>query len=161
MDRTNVNTGNDTLELVYQTTMQQKQRNDESQQAEATGQNDPNSPTPQGHCSNNRISDSANTITNHNVMTDMSKNVGKFDGEKGPNIIARMWLQQIENVATIYKWPDAYTYQVAISSLTGAASHWYSGKTNEVIDWLSFKLAFCKTFTSEPSRTDLWERMVS
>ncbi|KAF2898411.1 hypothetical protein ILUMI_07763 [Ignelater luminosus] len=157
--------------------MQQNQQNDESQQTKATGQNHPNSPTPQGPASmntikatlqqnatlinlvqqqqnreQNRISDSENTITNCNV-------VGKFDGEKGPNV-ARMWLQQIENVATQYKWPDAYTYQVAISSLTGAASHCYSGKINEVIDWLSFKLTFCKTFTSEPSRTDLLESMV-
>lgn len=97
-------------------------------------------------------------ITNFNIMPDPSKIIDHFDGEKGP-AAATVWLRQLETSAVLYGWPEPLIYQMACTSLRGAAKFWLNGKSQEINDWREFKAAFQKTFVFSNSKTELWNRM--
>lgn len=86
-------------------------------------------------------------IKNFNVMPDLSKSIERFSGEKGSSE-AKYWLQQLENMAILHSWPDAFTstLQTAKSQLESAAKYWFMARTMEITDWRKFKAAFTKTF---------------
>lgn len=46
-------------------------------------------------------------VTNFNVMSDPSKTVPVFTGEKGP-LEAHQWLHQLEMLALLHKWQDTF-----------------------------------------------------
>lgn len=97
-------------------------------------------------------------VRNYNVMPDLSKTIEIFSAEEEPSK-AKLWLQQLETAATLHNWPDAFIFQTAKSNLIGAARHWYSGRSSEVVDWSSFRMAFIKTFVFTKNKTELWKRM--
>lgn len=44
--------------------------------------------------------------------------IGFFDGEDDP-AAARRWLHQVDTCASLYQWPDSYSFQLAVSNLKG------------------------------------------
>lgn len=92
------------------------------------------------------------------VVTDYSKTIDKFSGEKGP-VAAKQWLDHLETSAKIHRWPDEYTFEVASSNLCGAAHYWLQGKLSELRTWSQFKQAFTSTFTLRLSKTECWQKL--
>jgi hypothetical protein len=58
-----------------------------------------------------------------NISQDWTHSIANFDGRGTPTAAAD-WLQSLESIRLLYKWPDVVTLLSAKQKLTGAANDW-------------------------------------
>lgn len=94
------------------------------------------------------------------IMPDLTKGISNFSGTS-TGTTAVEWIQSLESVARLHRWPESFIIESARTHMTSAAGHWYTrmSKSGQINTWVEFKTAFFKTFGATLSVADLWKRL--
>ena len=96
--------------------------------------------------------------TQYSVMPDLSKNIEDFDAS-GSSATARIWLDSVESMSTLHRWPQDVLLGSARMHLKGAARDWYLTYARNIKNWNDFQRKFKASFIKEKSLTSKWEEM--
>ncbi|KAL4149769.1 hypothetical protein QTP88_003637 [Uroleucon formosanum] len=88
---------------------------------------------------------------------DFHKSIPAFNG-LNPGFQALDWLNTVNSVANLNRWPDNFKLQSVRTNLEGPARHWFSSR--EIVSWADFENQFKRTFVGEVSFGDRWKEMV-
>lgn len=88
---------------------------------------------------------------------DFHKSIPAFNG-LNPGFQALDWLNTVNSVANLNRWPDNFKLQSVRTNLEGPARHWFSSR--EIVSWADFENQFKRTFVGEVSIGDRWKEMV-
>jgi hypothetical protein len=94
----------------------------------------------------------------YQIMPDLTKGIGTFSGD-GHGMSGTEWLRQLESVANLHKWPEAFKLESARTHLVGAAHHWFAGGGDDVTTWASFCTNFRATFSTSAGLPLKWRRL--
>lgn len=92
------------------------------------------------------------------VMPDLSKGIRDFGGE-GDSATALDWLEDLNSMSTLHKWPQEVLLETAKSHLVGPAQDWYRSRRSRITSWAEFDTRFRKTFLSQTSTAERFRRM--
>ena len=88
---------------------------------------------------------------------DFHKSIPVFDG-LNPGFQALDWLNTVNSVANLNRWPDNFKLQSVRTNLEGPAKHWFSSR--KIVSWIDFETQFKRTFVGKVSVGDRWKEMV-
>jgi len=97
---------------------------------------------------------STNEIT---FAPDFYKSIPVFD-RLNPGFQALDWLNTVNSVANLNRWPDNFKLQSVRMNLEGPAKHWFSSR--KIVSWVDFETQFKRTFVGKVSVGDRWKKMV-
>lgn len=86
-------------------------------------------------------------------MPDLSKVIHTFDGE-AESAQVREWLDNLNPMSLLHRWPLSYALETARAHLKGGALHWFRMLASELNTWERFEASFKKTFISAKSLTE-------
>lgn len=73
------------------------------------------------------------------------------------DLSASEWLDKVQMYATMYEWNDVHKLYLASVKLGGIAKKWYDGLKEPPIDWVAFRDALIRQFSSEENFGKLFE----
>lgn len=82
---------------------------------------------------------------------DFHKSIPVFNG-LNPGFQALDWLNTVNSVANLNRWPDNFKLQSVRTNLEGPAKHWFSSR--KIGSWADFETQFKRTFVGEVSVGD-------
>ncbi|KAL4092249.1 hypothetical protein QTP88_026783 [Uroleucon formosanum] len=88
---------------------------------------------------------------------DFHKSIPAFN-RLNPGFQALDWLNTVNSVANLNRWPDNFKLQSVRTNLEGPARHWFLSR--EIVSWADFENQFKRTFVGEVSIGDRWKEMV-
>jgi len=106
---------------------------------------------------------SLNTKTNDEsiefrVIPDVNKSVKCFTGLE-PSHVAEDWLETIEGVADLNRWPPKFCLHFVRSNMSDAARNWFLSKI--CVSWSTFREKFKLVFVRELRMAEKWDAMRS
>lgn len=69
------------------------------------------------------------------------------------------WIQTVNGVANLHRWPNNFTLHFVRANLEGAARHWFASR--EIVHCSDFEKQFHKTFVGVVMMGDRWKQMSS
>lgn len=88
---------------------------------------------------------------------DFHMSIPVFNG-LNPGFQALDWLNTVNSVDNLNRWPDNFKLQSVRTNLKGPAKHWFSSQ--KIVSWIDFETQFKRTFVGEVSVGDRWKEMV-
>lgn len=90
------------------------------------------------------------------IAPDLNKSIPVFNGLSS-GYQALDWLQTVNGVANLHRWPDNFKIQSVRTNLEGAARHWFAAR--DITKWQDFETQFRKTFVGTVIIGDRWKDM--
>lgn len=104
-----------------------------------------------------KVQQNGNRPTNDiTIAPDLNKSIPIFNG-LGTGSQALDWIQTVNGVANLHRWPDNFKLQSVRANLEGAARHWFASR--EIEHWSDFERQFHKTFVGVVMMGDRWKQM--
>lgn len=101
---------------------------------------------------------SVTLIPTFHVMPDLSKNIEDFTGDDD-SVRARDWIENLEAMQRLHKWPDEFLFEAARTHLKSGARDWERSRVTELKTWREFRAAFRETFIMRDDLSTRWARM--
>lgn len=92
------------------------------------------------------------------VLPDLNKSLPSFTG-KSNNDDALDWLDTVNNIASLHKWPDNLKIETARTCLEGPAKQWFIGRVFN--SWSDFETQFKRTFAMQSNIGSRWKTLVA
>lgn len=106
-----------------------------------------------------RTTAAAASDTQFQVMADLSKSIGDFDGGDLNDQAAKFWITNVNAMAELHRWPDSFKLQTARMHMIGPAKDWILSRLDQITTWTDFEAAFRKTFVRETSYSQKFNAM--
>lgn len=97
-------------------------------------------------------------IPSYHVIPNLSRDIETFTGDED-GIRAREWIDNLETLRDLHKWPDDYLLAATPMHLGGGARDWFRNRVRSLNSWGTFRDAFSLTFTTQEVTATRWDRM--
>jgi len=90
--------------------------------------------------------------SNFHVIPHFNRRIRRFTRSEAPSA-AQLWLDELENLAVLYVWPDTYKLVTAQMNMTQGARCWFEDNCLGIATWTAFKECFratCLAATATP-----------
>jgi len=93
-------------------------------------------------------------VTDFRIVPDLNKTIHQFTGRESFHQ-AKNWLDDVNGIASVNRWPIGYRLQFVRANLNGAARDWFIGKNFG--DWSDFETRFRMTFIRSLNTSDRYD----